>query len=126
MSFYTSLTGLNAASKELSVTANNIANSGTSSFKRSDADFGDIFASSPGQIATSVVGLGVALKDVTQEFSQGSIEFSANSLDLAITGDGFFPLSAQDGSLVYTRNGSFMLDQNSRVVDSSGQSLIAF
>ena len=67
MSFYTSLTGLNAASKELSVTANNIANSGTSSFKRSDADFGDIFASSPGQIATSVVGLGVALKGVTQE-----------------------------------------------------------
>ena len=126
MSFYTSLTGLNAASKELSVTANNIANSGTSSFKRSDADFGDIFASSPMQIATSVVGLGVALKDVTQEFSQGSIEFSANSLDLAITGDGFFPLFAQDGSLVYTRNGSFMLDQNSRVVDSSGQSLIAF
>ena len=126
MSFYTSLTGLNAASKELSVTANNIANSGTSSFKRSDADFGDIFASSPMQIATSVVGLGVALKDVTQEFTQGSIEFSANSLDLAITGDGFFPLLAKDGSLVYTRNGSFMLDQNSKVVDSSGQNLVAF
>jgi flagellar hook-basal body protein len=126
MSFYTSLTGLNAASKELSVTANNIANSGTTSFKRSDADFGDIFASSPIQIATSVVGLGVALKDVTQEFSQGSIEFSANSLDLAITGDGFFPLLAQDGSEVFTRNGTFMLDQNSNVVDSAGQSLVAY
>ena len=66
-----------------------ILNAGTSGFKRSNADFGDIFATSPLQKASSVVGAGVALKEVVQEFSQGNIEFSANSLDLAITGDGF-------------------------------------
>ena len=98
MSFYTSLTGLNAATTELSVTSNNIANSGTSGFKRSDADFGDIFATSPLQKASSVIGRGVSLKEVSQEFSQGNIEFSANSLDLAITGDGFFPLESPDGT----------------------------
>jgi len=95
MSFYTSLTGLNAATTELAVTSNNIANAGTSGFKRSTADFGDIFATSPLQKASSVVGAGVSLKEVVQEFSQGNIEFSANSLDLAITGDGFFALKQQ-------------------------------
>ena len=80
MSFYTSLTGLNAATTELAVTSNNIANAGTSGFKRSDADFGDIFATSPLQRAASVIGAGVSLKSVSQEFSQGNIEFSANSI----------------------------------------------
>jgi flagellar hook-basal body protein len=98
MSFYTSLTGLNAATTELAVTSNNIANSATAGFKRSTASFGDIFATSPLQRAAAVVGQGVALKEVAQEFSQGFVQFSANSLDLAITGDGFFPLQSSDGS----------------------------
>jgi flagellar hook-basal body protein len=88
MSFFTSLTGLKAANTELAVTSNNIANAGTTGFKKSKASFGDIFARSP--LQTSSVGQGVALKTIKQEFSQGSIEFSANMLDLAITGDGFF------------------------------------
>jgi len=123
MSFYTSLTGLNAATTELSVTSNNIANSGTSGFKRSDADFGDIFATSPLQKAFSVIGQGVALKEVSQEFSQGNIEFSANSLDLAITGDGFFPLESPDGTKIYTRNGAFMLNEQNQMVNGAGQAL---
>ena len=90
MSFYTSLTGLNAATTELAVTSNNIANSATAGFKRSTASFGDIFATSPLQRASAVVGQGVALKEVAQEFSQGFVQFSSNSLDMAITGDGFF------------------------------------
>jgi flagellar hook-basal body protein len=125
MSFYTSLTGLNAATTELSVTSNNIANSGTSGFKRSDADFGDIFATSPLQKASSVIGRGVSLKEVSQEFSQGNIEFSANSLDLAITGDGFFPLESPDGTKIYTRNGAFMLNEQNQMVNSAGQALQA-
>jgi len=126
MSFYTSLTGLNAATSQLSVTSNNIANVGTTGFKRSRADFGDIFATSPLQKASSAVGQGVSLKQVSQEFSQGNVTSSSNALDLAITGDGFFPLRSADGLQdLYTRNGSFMLNDQFNVVNSSGQRLMA-
>ncbi len=123
MSFFTSLTGLNAATTQLSVTSNNIANAGTTGFKRSRSDFGDIFATSPLQKASTVVGQGTALKQVTQEFSQGNIELSGNSLDLAVTGEGFFPLRSADGQDLYTRNGSFLLDEQNTVVNSAGQFL---
>ena len=126
MSFYTSLTGLNSASSQLAVTSNNIANVGTTGFKRSRADFGDIFATSPLQKSSSAVGQGVALKQVSQEFSQGNVTFSANALDLAITGDGFFPLKSADGLQdIYTRNGSFLLDDQYNVVNTAGQRLMA-
>lgn len=126
MSFYTSLTGLNAATTQLSVTSNNIANVSTTGFKRSRADFGDIFATSPLQKASSVIGQGVALKRVSQEFSQGNIQFSANSLDIAITGDGFFPLKSADNLQdIFTRNGTFLLNDSFAVVNSTGQALMA-
>jgi flagellar hook-basal body protein len=126
MSFYTSLTGLNAATAQLGVTSNNIANVGTTGFKRSRADFGDIFATSPLQKASSTIGQGVALKQVTQEFGQGNVAFSANALDLAVTGDGFFPLKSADGLQdIYTRNGSFMMNDQYNVVNSAGQRLMA-
>jgi flagellar hook-basal body protein len=126
MSFYTSLTGLNAATAMLGVTSNNISNVGTTGFKRSRADFGDIFATSPLQKASSTVGQGVSLKQVSQEFSQGNISFSSNALDLAITGDGFFPMRSADGlQELFTRNGSFLLNEQFNVVNSSGQRLMA-
>ena len=126
MSFYTSLTGLNAATAMLGVTSNNIANVGTTGFKRSRADFGDIFATSPLQKASSTVGQGVSLKQVSQEFSQGNISFSSNALDLAITGDGFFPMRSADGlQETFTRNGSFLLNEQYNVVNSAGQRLMA-
>jgi flagellar hook-basal body protein len=126
MSFYTSLTGLNAATAMLGVTANNISNVGTTGFKRSRADFGDIFATSPLQKASSTVGQGASLKQVSQEFSQGNISFSSNALDLAITGDGFFPLRSADGLTdTFTRNGSFVLNEQFNVVNSAGQRLMA-
>ena len=126
MSFYTSLTGLKAATTELALTSNNIANVGTSGFKKSRASFGDIFATSPLQKSTSVVGQGVSLKEVRQEFSQGNVEFSSNTLDLAISGEGFFPLKSADGLTdIYTRNGSFVLDEQFSVINSSGQALLA-
>ena len=123
MSFYTSLTGLQAATTELSVTSNNIANAGTSGFKRADADFGDIFASTPLQKAGSIAGSGVALNGITQQHTQGNIEFSSNSLDLAITGDGYFKLKTTDGAELYTRNGGFMLDEQNQLVNKAGQAL---
>ncbi len=126
MSFFTSLTGLNAATAQLGVTSNNIANASTVGFKRSRADFGDIFATSPLQKATSAVGQGVSLKRVTQEFGQGNMNFSSNTLDLAISGDGFFPLKSGDGFQdIFTRNGSFMMNDQYNVVNSAGQRLMA-
>ena len=126
MSFYTALTGLNSATSQLAVTANNIANVGTAGFKRSRADFGDIFSTSPLQKSSSNIGQGVSLKQVSQEFTQGNISTSGNSLDLAITGDGFFPLKSPDGLQdIYTRNGSFSLNDQNNVVNSTGQRLMA-
>jgi flagellar hook protein FlgE len=123
MSFYTSLTGLNAAQTELSVTSNNIANSSTTSFKRSDAEFGDIFASSTLQRSASGVGSGTVLLGINQQFSQGNIESSSNALDLAVTGDGFFPIKTSDGSELFTRNGGFMLNDSNLLVNSEGHTL---
>ena len=123
MSFYTSLTGLNAAAAELSVASNNIANSSTTSFKRSNVSFGDIFASSASSNSATAMGGGVALIGVNQEFSQGGLELSDNALDVAITGDGFFPLASGDGSELYTRNGGFMLNDNNQIVNSAGHTL---
>jgi flagellar hook protein FlgE len=72
------------------------------------------------------VGQGVSLKQVSQEFSQGNISFSSNALDLAVTGDGFFPMRSADGlQELYTRNGSFLLNEQFNVVNSSGQRLMA-
>ena len=71
MSFYTSLTGLQAATTELGVTSNNIANAGTTGFKRADASFGDIYSSTPLQKAGSIGGSGVALKGIVQQHNTG-------------------------------------------------------
>ncbi len=126
MSFYTSLTGLNAATAQLGVTSNNIANVSTTGFKRSRTDFGDIFATSPLQKASATIGQGVSLKRVVQEFGQGNMMFSSNTLDLAISGDGFFPLKSQDGFQdIFTRNGVFMMNDQYNVVNSAGQKLMA-
>ena len=123
MSFYTSLTGLNAAAAELAVASNNIANSSTTSFKRSDVSFGDIFASSATSNTSTAMGGGVSLIGVNQEFSQGGLELSDNALDVAITGDGFFPLASSDGGELFTRNGGFMLNDDNLVVTTAGHTL---
>ena len=128
MSFYTALTGLNGAQSDISATSNNIANVGTTGFKRSRAEFGDIFATSPLQNSTSSIGSGAILKGVKQQFTQGNIASSLNALDMAISGQGFFALkpSLTSTQVVYTRNGSFNVDNNRNVVDSSGQFLLTY
>ena len=123
MSFYTSLTGLNAAAAELAIASNNIANSSTTSFKRSDANFGDIFAMSASSNMATAMGGGVQLVGVDQQFSQGGLELTDNALDIAISGDGFFPIKTTDGTDLYTRNGSFMLNEDDLVVNSAGNIL---
>lgn len=128
MSFYTALTGLNGAQADISATSNNIANVGTTGFKRSRAEFGDIFATSPLQNASSSIGSGTILKGIKQQFTQGNIASSLNALDLAISGQGFFALkpSLTSTQTVYTRNGSFNVDNDRYVVDSAGQYLMTY
>ncbi|HEX7657237.1 MAG TPA: flagellar hook protein FlgE [Sphingomonas sp.] len=122
MSFYTSLSGLQASQTDMSTISNNIANSATSGFKRSTTQFADVMASSLTVSPNHMIGSGVAVKDTRQQFSEGNLIQSQSSLDLAITGDGFFAVKPQvDGSVVdYTRNGSFLVDASGYVTDAQG------
>ena len=128
MSFYTALTGLNGSSADISATSNNIANVGTTGFKRSRAEFGDIFATSPLQNSSSSIGSGTILKGIKQQFTQGNIASSLNALDLAISGQGFLSLkpSLTSAQTVYTRNGSLNVNNDRYVVDSAGQYLLTY
>ena len=119
MSFTIAVTGLNAASKLLDTTANNIANVGTTGFKRSKAVFSDVFASSITDSSATQTGSGVKLAKISQQFSQGNVSLTNNNLDLAINGDGFFTLSSVDKGLVYTRAGEFSVDKDGFVVNSN-------
>ncbi len=71
MSFFTALTGLKGAQTDISTTSNNIANVGSAGFKKSRAEFGDIFSTTP--LQTNLTGSGVQQKSITQQFSQGNI-----------------------------------------------------
>jgi flagellar hook protein FlgE len=122
MTFRLALSGLNAASADLSVTANNIANTSTTGFKQSRAEFSELFAVSSQGVATLATGNGVRVSDIAQQFGQGNINFTDNNLDLAISGQGFFTLS-DGGALAYTRAGAFKPDSAGYVVNAQGQRL---
>ncbi|MEJ0039111.1 MAG: flagellar hook protein FlgE [Gammaproteobacteria bacterium] len=122
MPFRLALSGLNAAQSDLTVTANNIANVATTGFKGSRAEFADLFASSQQGVSATAIGNGVKVANVSQQFSQGNIDFTDNSLDLAMSGNGFFVIN-DNGALSYTRAGSFQVDNNGYVVNSKGQRL---
>ena len=121
MSFYTSLSGLKGAQTDLSVISNNVANVGTIGFKKSNTEFGDIISSAPLQTST-IAGQGTRLRGIEQQFTQGGFKNSDRSLDLAISGQGFFVTrdGQTNGQLSYTRNGSFSVDKDRYVIDGSG------
>jgi flagellar hook protein FlgE len=122
MSFGIALSGLDAAQSSLNVTANNIANSATTGFKSSTPNFAELFAVSPQGVSDTQIGNGVQLQQVEQQFSQGNIETTGNSLDLALSGNGFFTVAA-NGADQYTRAGSFQTNANGEVVNAAGQNL---
>jgi len=123
MSFNIGLSGLAAANKALDVTGNNIANVATTGFKSSRTEFGDQYAASIKATAgTTTVGSGVKTEAVSQQFTQGNISSTDQSLDLAINGDGFFIMS-DNGAKVYTRAGAFSSDKSGYIVDSEGNNL---
>ncbi|MBD8613596.1 flagellar hook protein FlgE [Pseudomonas putida] len=123
MTFNIGLSGLSAANKALNVTGNNIANVATTGFKSSRAEFADQYAASIRATAGKTsVGSGVTTAAVSQQFTQGNIASTGQSLDLAINGNGFFVLN-DNGQKLYTRAGAFYSDKDGNVVDVGGNNL---
>jgi len=128
MSFNTALSGLQAATVDLSVTSNNIANVATTGFKGSRAEFGDLFEISPFGNTPTSIGSGVQVASVSQQFDQGNLRFTDASLDLAISGQGFFVTNASltGSDISYTRAGQFRVDNNGYITNSAGEFVQAF
>ncbi|MDD2758949.1 MAG: flagellar hook protein FlgE [Methylomonas sp.] len=129
MAFTTALSGLNAASNNLAVTGNNIANANTTGFKRSRSEFADVYATSIGGVSNIQPGAGVRVANVAQQFNQGNLNFTENNLDLAVSGEGFFTLAKNPNEvndLRYSRSGEFKLDKDGYVVNNQGNALMAY
>jgi flagellar hook protein FlgE len=125
MSFNIGLSALNAAQQEISVTGNNIANSSTNGFKAAKTVFGDVYAASVLDGGGTQSGSGVTLQEIKQNFNQGNISFTQNTLDLAINGEGFFVLKSESG-IAYSRAGAFGTDRNGFIVNSDGEKIQGF
>lgn len=125
MPFDTALSGIRAASNDLSITGNNIANASTTGFKASRAEFGDVYATSVLGAGSNPIGSGLRLQDVSQQFTQGSVTFTENELDLAVNGNGFFVVR-NNGEQFYSRAGSFGLDRDGFITNNIGARLQGF
>ncbi len=125
MPFRTALSGLNAASTQLRVLGNNIANATTVGFKKSRTEFADVVPAGSLGTSSNVVGSGVKVSAITQQFTQGNVNFTDNNLDLANSGQGFFIMN-DNGVNSYTRAGNFGVDRQGYVVNTQNQRLQAF
>ncbi|MDF7679657.1 flagellar hook protein FlgE [Enterobacteriaceae bacterium ESL0689] len=119
MGFSQAVSGLNAASTNLDVIGNNIANSATAGFKSGTVAFADMFAGSQ-------VGLGVKVSGITQNFNGGTTTSTNRALDVAISGNGFFRLQDKEGGIFYSRNGQFKLDANRNIINMQGLQLTGY
>lgn len=132
--FHTSATGMAAQQLVVDNTANNLANVNTAGFKRSQIAFQDLIyltVQQPGtqllagqQVPTGLqIGNGVRVAGNSKIFTTGPLENTGNSLDIAIAGEGFFRIQAPDGTFLYTRDGSFQMNQNGELVTADGYRL---
>jgi flagellar basal-body rod protein FlgG len=130
-SLWISKTGMEAQQMQLDVISNNLANSSTNGFKRASAVFEDLMyqnlrqagsnSSEQTQLPTGLqVGLGVRTVATSRSFAQGALQQSGNNLDVAVQGNGFFQVTMPDGTTNYTRDGSFQVDSQGRLVTASG------
>ena len=126
MSFQTGLSGLNAASRNLDVIGNNIANANTIGAKVARAEFSEIIAASTIANSGNAEGIGVEVATVSQQFTQGAINVTGSNLDIAINGSGFFRVTLPDGSTAYTRAGEFKLDTEGYVVTNAKAKLMGY
>ena len=124
-------TGLDAQQTQMTVTANNLANVATNGFKRSRAVFDDLLYQNVSQVGAATsqntyaptglqLGTGVRVVATERSYTQGSLDNTGNSLDLAIQGRGFFQVLQPDGTLAYTRDGNFQTNAQGQLVNSSG------
>lgn len=124
-------TGLDAQQTRMAVVSNNLANVNTTGFKKGRAAFQDLLyqtVSQPGAQTTQqtqsptglMLGTGVRVVATDKQFSQGNVQQTGNSLDLAVNGRGFFQVLQPDGTTAYTRDGSFQLNAQGQLVTSSG------
>ncbi|MDI9221643.1 flagellar hook protein FlgE [Pantoea sp. EA-12] len=119
MSFSQAVSGMNAASSNLDVIGNNIANSATAGFKSSTISFADMFAGSD-------IGMGTKVAAVIQNFNDGTTTSTSRGLDVALSGNGFFRMTDAAGSVYYSRNGQFTLDENRNLVNTQGMSVTGY
>ena len=126
MGFQQGLSGLNASAKNLDVIGHNIANSNTTGFKASRTEFAAMIASAIGAASGTNSGIGVEVSAIAQQFNQGNLTVTGNSLDVAINGNGFFTLQMPDGSRAYTRAGNFKLDNVGNVVTNDGAQVMGY
>ncbi|WP_440108675.1 flagellar basal-body rod protein FlgG [Acidovorax sp. BL-A-41-H1] len=130
-SLWIAKTGMSAQQTNLDVISHNLANVSTTGFKRNNAVFEDLIYQNQRQVGANNdeqnqlptglhLGLGVRTVATSRNFMQGSLQESKNSLDVAINGNGFFQLTMPDGTVGYTRDGSFQVDSQGRLVNSSG------
>ncbi len=125
MPFRIALSGLNAASADLRVIGNNVANASTTGFKKSRAEFADVFATSNLGTSSNAIGAGVRISSVAQQFTQGNVSFTDNNLDLAVSGSGFFRMN-DNGVTTFTRSGAFGVDRSGYITNAAGMRLTAF
>jgi len=119
MGFQQGLSGLNLSSKALDAIGNNVANANTVGFKSARANFSDVYAASLAGAGASQVGIGGSVTNIAQQFTQGNVTTTNNSLDLAINGNGFFRMS-DNGTITFTRNGQLQVDKDGFLINGSG------
>ncbi len=130
-SLWISKTGMEAQQTQLDVISHNLANVSTTGYKRATAVFEDLMYQNLRQVGSSTseqstlptglhLGLGVRTVATSRSFSQGSLQQSGNNLDVAIQGNGFFQITMPDGTTNYTRDGSFQVDNQGRLVTAAG------
>lgn len=121
------MAALNAAQKEMNVTANNLANASTVGFKRSYANFGDVFSNDPAANPKTAVGAGVLTSSISRDTTAGALKSTGRVTDLAIDGRGMFITRDPAGTAnTYSRAGNFGLDANGYIVDPGGFQLMGF
>jgi flagellar basal-body rod protein FlgG len=130
-SLWISKTGMEAQQMQLDVISNNLANVSTNGFKKAHAVFEDLMYQNLRQVGSNTaeqstlptglqVGLGVRTVATSRNFSQGSLQQTSNNMDVAIQGNGFFQVTMPDGTTGYTRDGSFQIDSQGRMVNANG------